>query len=76
MNSTQQAHPLLVATVAMFFCLFIPVVGWALLPFVFVWWAIILILTIFSLLSGPAVKVDDPPQDPPPTDYTDYSRFR
>jgi len=48
MNNTQQAHPLLVATVAMFFCLFIPVVGWALLPFVFVWWVIILIITIAS----------------------------
>lgn len=47
----EQHHPLLVATVAMFFCLFIPVVGWALLPFVFVWWVIVLIITIASMLA-------------------------
>jgi len=44
-----QPHPLLTATVFMFGCLFIPVIGWALLPFAFIWWVIVLILTIIDL---------------------------
>lgn len=46
-----QSHPLLVATVAVCFCLFIPVVGWFLLPFVLAWWFIVLIITVFSLFA-------------------------